>query len=211
MSAEETWTYRSGGSDGENKLMKIGIATGEATELPAGPGVKLLPAVLPSGEIAYLRHDAKGSGIFYGNGKAGPTGKYLQSPSWSPDGAHVVYGRFVFNHGAEPVKMWSRNSKFDLYNTAWLPAYDSSGEHLAVTKMISNHTTNLLIVDEGKPGRSILEQNGLILGPSWSPDGKQIVVGVGGFTAFLDFASGGLKPADPVNGGAQVGIFGAEQ
>ena len=210
MSAEETWTYRSGGLDGENKLMKIDIATGEATQVPAGPGVKLLPAVLPSGAIAYLRRDGKGSGVFYGTGKAGPAGDDLRSPSWSPDGARVVYGRFIFKHGAEPVKMWSRNAKFDLYNTAWLPAYDASGEHLAVTKMNSNHTTSLLIVDEGKPGRSILEQAGLILGPSWSPDGKQIVVGVGQFTAFLDFASGGVKPADPVNGGAQVGILNAD-
>ena len=50
----------------------------------------------------------------------------------------------------------------------------------------------------------------MILAPSWSPDGKQIVVGVGGFTAFLDFASGGKKPADPVNGGAQVAILNSD-
>ncbi len=56
----------------------------------------------------------------------------------------------------------------------------------------------------------ILEQQGLILGPSWSPDGKQIVVGVGLFTAFLDFTAGGSKPIDPVNGGAQVGIVNAD-
>ena len=91
----------------------------------------------------------------------------------------------------EPVKQFSRNPKFDLYNTAWLPAYDPSGEHLAVTKMkpakrpacSSWMRTNLLV--------PILEQPGLILAPAWSPDGKQIVVGVGIFTAFLDFTAGG--------------------
>jgi Tol biopolymer transport system component len=98
-----------------------------------------------------------------------------------------------------------------MYSTSWLPAYDSHGEHLAVTKMSSDGaTTSLFIVDEGKPARSILTQKGLILGPSWSPDGKQIVAGVGIFTAFLDDAAGGKKPIDPINGGAQVGIVNAD-
>jgi hypothetical protein len=98
------------------------------------PGVKLLPTVLASGEIAYLRRD-KRHGVFYSSGKPGPKGSDLRTPSWSPDGAQVVYSRFVSKHPAEPVKVWSRNPKFDLYTTAWLPAYDPSGEHLAVTKM----------------------------------------------------------------------------
>jgi hypothetical protein len=29
-----------------------------------------------------------------------------------------------------------------------------------------------------------MQRKDLILGPQWSPDGKQIVVGVGGFTRF---------------------------
>ncbi len=61
-----------------------------------------------------------------------------------------------------------------------------------------------------KPAHAILEQKGLILAPGWSPDGKQIVVGVGIFTAFLDFEAGGKKPMDAVNGGAQVGIVNAD-
>jgi len=108
------------------------------------------------------------------------------------------------------MKVWSRNPKFDLYSTAMLPAYDPSGEHLAVTKTNPSKTTSLLIIDEGKPARAILEQQGLILGPQWSPDGRQIVVGVGSFSSFLDFEVGGKKPIDPVNGGAQVGIINAD-
>jgi Tol biopolymer transport system component len=211
MSAQDTWTYRAGQEDGDNKLVKIDISTGESVAVPAGPGVKILPALLSTGEIAYLRRDKTEHGVFYGDGKPGPKGTDLHSPSWSPDGSQVVYSRYVSNHTAEPMKVWSRNPNFDLYSTAWLPEYDASGEHLATTKMDSSGNTNLLIIDEGKPGRSILlEQKGLILAPSWSPDGKQIVVGVGGFTAFLDFAVGGKKPADPVNGGAQVGILNAD-
>jgi TolB protein len=135
----------------------------------------------------------------------------VRSPCWSPDGAQVVYSRYVLKRVAEPVKVWSRNPQFDMYTTQWLPAYDPSGEHLAVTKISSDGaTTSLFIVDEGKPARSILEQKGLILSPSWSPDGKQIVVGVGIFDSFLDSDAGSKKPIDPINGGAQVGIVNAD-
>jgi Tol biopolymer transport system component len=205
MSAQDTWTYRFGSQDGDNQILKINIESGQATPVSAGPGVKLLPTMLPSGEIAYLRRDKTAAGVFYASGTPGPKGNDLRTPSWSPDGAQVVFSRFVSKHPAEPVKVWSRNPKFDLYSTAFLPAYDSSGEHLAVTKP-NGETTSLLIVDEGKPARAVLEKKGLILGPSWSPDGKQIVVGVGIFTAFLDLSAGGKKPIDPVDGGAQVGI-----
>ncbi len=210
MSDEETWTYRAGHADGEDKLMKIDIASGQTTPVPAGPGVKMNPSVMSSGEVAYLRHDKSGTGVYYAGGRPGPSGSDLRSPSWSPDGEHLVYSRYVLNPATEPVKQWSRNANFDLYKTAWLPAYDASGEYLAITKMNSVGVTSLLIVDGDKPARSILQQEGLILGPSWSPDGKQIVIGVGGFTAFLDFASGGKKPADPVNGGAQVAIVNSD-
>ena len=211
MSARDTWTYRFGSEDGDNQLLKINIASGATTPVAAGPGVKLVPTVLSSGEIAYLRRDKTAAGVFYGSGRPGPKGSDVRTPSWSPDGAQVVYSRFVSKHTAEPVKVWSRNPQFDHYSTTWLPAYDRTGEHLAVTKISADgKTTNLLIVDEGKPERSVLEQKDLILGPSWSPDGKQIVVGVGNFTSFLDSDAGTKRPIDPVNGGAQVGIVNAD-
>ena len=211
MTAQDTWGHRFGEGEGDNRLVRIDIASGAVEPVVAGAGFKLLPTVLPSGEIAYLRRDKAEHGVFYASGKAGPMGRDLRSPSWSPDGVLVVYSRYVSKHPAEPVRVWSRNPKFDMYTTALLPAYDASGEHLAVTKMSPDRaTTSLLIVDEGKPAHSILEQKGLILGPSWSPDGKQIVVGVGIFDAFLNFDAGGKKPIDPINGGAQVGIVNAD-
>jgi TolB protein len=210
MSAEETLTFRFGNNDGETTIEKIDIASGEAAPVEAGPGVKVTPEVLASREIAYLRQDKTVTGVFYGKGTAGPKGNDLGCPAWSPDGAHVVYGRFAFHRAAEPVKQWSRDAKFELFSTGWLPDYDATGEHMAITKMKRDGTTDLLIVDEGKPGRAIHSEKGLILGPSWSPDGKQIAVGVGLFSAFQDFDIGNKKPVDPVNGGAQVGIVNAD-
>jgi Tol biopolymer transport system component len=211
MSAQDTWEHRFGEGDGDNQLLKIDIASGAIAPVAAGPGFKLLPTVLSSGQIAYLRRDGAEHGVCYSNGKSGPKGRDLRTPSWSPDGEQVVYARFVTTQNAEPAKVWSRNPQFDMYRTEWLPAYDPSGQHLAVTKISSDGAkTSLMIVDEGKPARPILERKDLILSPSWSPDGKQIVVGAGNFSAFLDSDAGGKKPIDPLNGGAQLGIVNAD-
>src|SRR6185312_4265921 len=53
MSAQDTWNHRFGEGDGDTSLLKIQITSGEITPVSAGLGVKLLPTVLPSGEIAY--------------------------------------------------------------------------------------------------------------------------------------------------------------
>jgi Tol biopolymer transport system component len=65
-------------------------------------------------------------------------------------------------------------------------------------------------LEDGKPEKTILTRKELILAPSWSPDGKQIAVGVGEFSTFRDSGTGSKKPVDPVNGGAQVAILSAD-
>ncbi len=212
MSAQETWEYRvRPSSDEQSQIFKIDVATGAATPVTTGPGVKLAPVALPADEIAFVRTAVTGSAVVYASGKPGPagTGFSRNPPSWSPDAKQVVYCRQTTKRSADPEKLWSRNPQFSLYGTAILPAYDSTGLHLATTKIDADGTT-LYIVDEGKPAKAIMQRKDLILAPQWSPDGKQIVVGVGGFTAFLDFAAGGKKPMEPVNGGAEVGILNAD-
>jgi Tol biopolymer transport system component len=142
----------------------------------------------------------------------GPSGADIAAnpAAWSPDGNHVVYSRIGFKQSSEPVKQWSRSPNFDLYATTALPAYDRTGMRLAVSHVVPGGVTSLMIIDGNQPARAILERKDLILAPQWSPDSKQIVVGVGGFTAFLDFAAGTKKAIDRVNGGAQVAILNAD-
>jgi TolB protein len=207
MSAEDTWTHRGFVPvDGETTLVRIDVATGKSTPMSAGTGVKLYPSVLASGEIAFYRRDTAIQSIFYENGKSGPKGGDLHSPSWSPDGARVVYARYASKRGPEPRKLWSRNPNYELFATTWFPSYDATGEHLAVAMQNrETQNTSLYIVDEGKPARPILEKKDLILFPTWSPDGRRILFGIGQFSAFLDFAAGGKKPIPALNGGAQIG------
>jgi TolB protein len=210
MTAQETWSNRAWKGVTDDKLMRIDIEGGAISPVAAGPGVKLAPSILPSGDIAYLRQDKTANGLFYASGKQGPLGEDLACPAWSPDGARVVYSRFAVDRSAIPKKAWSRIKDFDLAKTGALPAYDASGTNLAVTRIDQDGSTTLLAFDSAGNSRTLLHQAGLILAPQWSADGKQVIFGVGQFTAFLDFDSGEKKPIDPVNGGAQVGIVNAD-
>jgi len=160
--------------------------------------------MLESGEIAYFRRD-KPEGVFYASGKTGPAGADVRAPSWSPDGTHVVYSRYEEKFQPEPRKLWSRNSNYELSTTEFLPAFDPTGERFAVTRR-RHDTSGLLIVDEGKPARTILERKEDMLGPQWSPDGRQIVFGMGRFALF----NGGEKAMNAPNGEEQLGIVNAD-
>jgi len=217
MSAEDTWTNRTKlltpyVAGAANQLYRIDIATGSITPITSGPGVKLAPSVLASGKVAYLRGEGAMMEIVSPGGQVGPSRTDIAPtpPAWSQDGKHVVYSRVKYQPSSEPVKQWSRNPNFDLYSTTELPSYDPTGTRLAVSNVVPGGITSLMIIDGNKPPRAILARKDLILGPQWSPDSKQIVVGVGGFTSFLDFAAGTQKPADRVNGGAQVAILNAD-
>jgi hypothetical protein len=65
MSGQDTLSNRFGRGDGEDKLIKIDIASGATLPVSQGAGIKLAPSVLPSGQIAYLRRDRDAHGIFY--------------------------------------------------------------------------------------------------------------------------------------------------
>jgi Tol biopolymer transport system component len=206
MTGQATWDDRVGKIDVEDNLQKIDLATGAASVVPAGPGVKEAPFPLASGDIGFLRRDKPKEGLFYAGGNAGPAGADIRFPSWSPDGKQVVYSRFKSLSQPNPAHMWSRNASLTFTAPPFLQTSSGMLSGFATTQRAGTGT-ELVTIENGKPARSILERPDLILAPQWSADGKQIVVGVGNFSSFLDFEVGSRKPVDPANGGAQVAIL----
>ena len=128
-------------------------------------------------------------------GKRGPKGADIRVPSCSPDGNRVVYSRFSGRGPSEPLRVFSKDPKFELYSTSFLPSVSSTGR--IATMRYDGHNADLVVIDEGKPARAILHRDDLILAPQWSADGTKIVVGVGAFTGFLNFNVGHKKPSGP--------------
>lgn len=208
MKGQETWENRVGNDPAEDELVRIDAATGAVKRLAAGPGLKEAPAPLPGGEIGYLRRDGAEQGLGYAGGKRGPRGADVRVPSWSPDGSQVVYSRFSGRGPSEPMRVFSKDPRLELYSTTFLASVSNTGR--IATMRYDGHAADLVVIDENKPARSILHREALLLAPQWSADGGKIVVGVGRFTGFLDFTVGNKKPSDPVNGGAQVAILNAD-
>ena len=92
MTAEQTLDNRRAVPEHpeDTRLVSVEIATGAATDVRAGAGVKFNPSLLPGGVVAYLRKDGDAPGVDYSNGARGPRGP-IRGAAWSPDGARVVY------------------------------------------------------------------------------------------------------------------------
>jgi len=74
-------------------------------------------------------------------------------------------------------KAWSRNSRYELVNTKFLPAFDPSGKRLIVTV---DNTTLVQIEPKRNVEQTIFRQEGkLALSADWSPQGDAILFGLG--------------------------------
>ncbi|MEO8025534.1 MAG: hypothetical protein ABI823_03635 [Bryobacteraceae bacterium] len=188
MTAEDTWPARSGSptlsapgseSGSGSRIVSIDVATGKSTPIEAGAGLKMSPAMLKSGEIAYVRKDSDAPGLFYGNGKLAIAGK-VRSPSWSPDGKRVVYHKIGSYFAHDWHKLWSRDPDFELVSTRWLPAVDPSGTRLVGTDFAKK---SLNIVDVGSEhSRVIFERDGMLpMAGQWTSRPDEIIFGVGTF------------------------------
>jgi TolB protein len=199
----------------ETRLVSIDVATGTATDLPAGPGVKISPFPIAPGEVGYIRKDGPDAGIWYTSGKRGPLGS-IRTAAWSPDGKRVVFWRRVTGGTAPPVrKMFSRNPNYELSLTGQLPAFSPSGKqfvtqsHPAANPTLSAITVTTL--ETGHVETVYQDKSRNILNGGWSPAGDKLIFSVGMFAAFFDgFRSEFRKTGDRVEGGAQIAMVNAD-
>ncbi len=202
------------------KLERIDAATGVAADIPAGPGVKISPAPLAGDEVGYVRKDGAEPGIYYSRASSkevrrGPAGA-IRTAAWSPDGKQVVFWRRVTGGTAPPVrKMFSRNPNYELTLTGQLPVFSPSGKQFATqSRPVANPKLSALTVTTPETGNvQVVYQDKTrnVMNGGWSPAGDRLIFSIGAFDAFFDgFRSEFLKPADRVEGGAQIAIVKAD-
>ncbi|HYM22649.1 MAG TPA: hypothetical protein VEU08_05560, partial [Vicinamibacterales bacterium] len=216
MTAEQSLANRRPAPEAGNdtRLVSIDVATGKMSDVPAGPGVKMYPSPLAGDDIAYVRKDARdsGAGIYYTRGGRGPKGD-VRTASWSPDGSRVVFHKRVAATMPAWKPMWSRNPKYELTLTGILPAFAPSGDRFVYTTRPPAGSVlgaSLAIAKPGVDRFDVIYKDDKrnVLAPQWSPDGRQVIFGIGVFNLFFNGFNGLLlKPGDRTEGGAQIAVI----
>ena len=196
----------------DTTLVSIDIASGKATDVPAGPGVKISPAFLPGNDIGYVRKDSSDAGIYYTSGKRGPRGT-VRVAAWSPDGSRVVFHRRQVAPPTSWLKYFSRNPNFELAFTSVLPSFNPSGDRFVQVGRPEGPTplgSSIQIVTPGTNAATTIYKDDTrnVLGPQWSPAGDRILFGVGTYQVFFNgFANRIMSHDQRVEGGAQLAII----
>ena len=201
----------------DTKLVSFDINTGTSVDLAAGPGVKINPSPLPGNDVGYVRKDKgdPGGGIYYTSGKRGPRGD-IRTASWSPDGKQVVFHKRLAITLPALEKAFTANPNYDVSLTGtYIPAFSPAGDRLATNSRPSPKPfgASLMVTDvaTGHVETIYQDKDRNVLAAQWSPQGNKIIFSIGAFRAFFQgFHEVFLKPADRVEGGAQIAIIDAD-
>lgn len=192
MTREHTWNARrpeilqaanstivSVGFNGQDRRIEVG-----------GRGVKIFPQYITNTTIGYLRKGGIQRGLYLTNGSS--YREFLRSPSWSPDGHHVVYEKVGWPIRPLFKKLYSWDTEWDYRFTDVLPQISSKGKIVVTEKFLGN--SSIATFDKKGKNVSVVYDPSLTdyvhpeqirnslagaYSPSWSPDGEWLVFGVG--------------------------------
>ncbi|MEG3164002.1 hypothetical protein U1701_05285 [Sphingomonas sp. PB2P19] len=167
---------------GTTQIAAMDIASGQRTILTSGEGEKWSPRWVVGQSIAYVSGGPEG-GIERSSGVRGARGVFT-NPAWSPDGSKMVFHRDVATAWPPHHRWVSLDPRFGLVRTGIFPSYRRDG-----TRRVSNDRTAgilhnaLLTMDADGSNSTVLfrDADRSALAPDWSPDGRRIAFGLGGF------------------------------
>ena len=187
MPVRETFRARFGGQG--SRIVSVEVATGERTVHASGPGLKVSPQFLGADRIAYLTR-TRGSGtLTFSTGETGSP-QDLANPTWSPDGAQVVYhaGQIETMHhysntpGTELLGIVD-DPGFELVHASGWPAVSPDGRTLVVSERTPRDDRMALVMwdTDGTNPRRVYRDDVTVMGLEWSRDGRWLVFGAGNF------------------------------
>ena len=186
LAVPETHAAREGGWDAivPSQIVTIDVATGARHELTSGPGLKISPQFVDNQRVGYLIKAGPDAGLAFTSGDRGIRGD-VRNPRWSVGGRQVVYDR----GSAESVRVGYRpmqhidggGGRFDLAHFGRLAAFSPDGRRIAFSEPAGSEWAIAVMDADGSNAKRVYYQKGAVaMAPKWSPDGRQIVFGVGG-------------------------------
>lgn len=166
---------------GTTQIVSVDLATKERRVLTTGPGEKWSPRSRADGSVAYAGGGPEG-GVNFVAAASGARGE-VRSPSWSPDGRHMVFHRDV-ETAWPPVRSWpSADRAFRLVRTGIFPSYAPDGERLISNDRQGGSDNSILLMDADGSRRTVLftDAKRSALAPVWSPRGDRVAFGLGTF------------------------------
>jgi TolB protein len=179
---------------GTTQLEAVDVETGHRDVLTSGPGEKLSPHWRGDGVVAYAS-GGKAPGIEMTSGTSGVRGE-CNSPSWSPDGRHMLFHREVAE-GWPPHRAWdSRDATFQLMRTGIFPSWSPTGDRYVSNDQTAGGRHNSIVLFDANGARRATvfthpEKNALA--PDWSRANGRIVFALG---EFFQNNAGGSGKAD---------------
>ena len=191
------------------EIVSVDVTTGERTQYTASNETKLSPAWLPDGKIGYVSRsggDRGGLRVRHPDRRVetvieGP----VRSPSWSADGAHVVYERITrLGSTQHLVPTFSPDGDFELFLNEPFAGFSPDGRQLLYSQygVRTSEATGLDASDpmnasieimkaDGTGKTTLFHQEGFsAFSGVWSPVGDEIALSVGRY-----FRPAGLPPA----------------